>query len=223
MISEKGLCKILKSAYKGAGYQIIPQTVGMIGPSGAWKRSDILINGPTWAVRCETVELPKGAAVQIVDDAGYLPVEAMSIQKGAPNQLIMEELAAQRYNLLNQKREEIVSMRKIPVIFKDRWQLYQTEQGAVCAFDVELLSLIDFKEAGEFLDCYLTEDGGLGMFFWNNFAVYIAPGRFSGADETKIRHIAELDWENQMDHDDPVANISLFDKNEDEPLTERGE
>ncbi len=34
MLNEKGLCKILKSAYKGGGYQIIPQTVKVVGPIG---------------------------------------------------------------------------------------------------------------------------------------------------------------------------------------------
>lgn len=223
MLNEKGLCKILKSAYKGGGYQIIPQTVKAVGPAGAWKRSDIVINGATWAVRCETTDLPKAAAVQIVDDAGYLPVEAIGIKKGEPNQLILEGVAADQYTLLNRKSEgeHVKPMLKIPVIFKDRWQLYQTETGEVCAFDVELLKLIDFKAVKNGLECYLSEDGGLGMFFWGDFAVYIAPGRFSAEDEKKIRHVAELDWENQFEDDDPVANISLFDRNADAPLEDR--
>lgn len=223
MLNEKGLCKILKAAYKGGGYRIIPQTVKIVGPAGAWKRSDIVINGAAWAVRCETVDLPKAAAVQIVEDAGYLPVEAISIKKGEPNQLIMERVAAGQYAFLNRKGdcEYAMPMLKIPVIFKDRWQLYQTREGAVCAFDVELLELIDFKMVGNGLECYLSESGGLGMFFWGDFAVYIAPGRFSAEDEKKIRHVAELDWENQFEDDDPVANISLFDRNADAPLEDR--
>lgn len=225
MLNEKGLCKILKSAYKGGGYQIIPQTVKVVGPAGAWKRSDIVINGATWAVRCETTDLPKAAAVQIVDDAGYLPVEAIGIRKGEENQLILEGVAADRYILLNRQSEGeyVKPMLKIPVIFKDRWQLYQTREGEVCAFDVELLKLIDFKAVQNGLESYLSENGGLGMFFWRDFAVYIAPGRFSAADEAKIKHIAELDWENQFEYDDPVTNISLFDKDEDVPPEDREE
>lgn len=167
--------------------------------------------------------MPKAAAVQIVDDAGYLPVEAIGIKKGEPNQLILEGVAADQYTLLNRKSEgeHVKPMLKIPVIFKDRWQLYQTETGEVCAFDVELLKLIDFKAVKNGLECYLSEDGGLGMFFWGDFAVYIAPGRFSAEDEKKIRHVAELDWENQFEDDDPVANISLFDRNADAPLEDR--
>ena len=143
--------------------------------------------------------------------------------KGEENQLILEGVAAERYTHLNRQSEGDYAkpMLKIPVIFKERWQLYQTNEGEVCAFDVELLKLIDFKAVQNGLECYLSENGGLGMFFWGNFAVYIAPGRFSAADETKIRHIAELDWENQIESDDPVTNISLFDKDEDSPLEDR--
>ena len=158
-----------------------------------------MINGATWAVRCETTELPKAAAVQIVDNAGYLPVEDISIRKGEANQLILEGVAAEQYMLLNRQSDgdSAKPMLKIPVIFKDRWQLYQTNEGEVCTFDVELLKLIDFK------------------------AIPNGPECFSAADEAKIRHIAGLDWENQAENDDPVANISLFDKDADAPLEDR--
>lgn len=164
---------------------IIPQTVQVVRPAGAWKRSDIVINGATWAVRCETVDLPKAAAVQIVDDTGYLPVKAIRIRKSEENQLILEGVAADRYTHLDQqsKGEYVMPMMKIPVIFKERWQLYQTREGKVCAFDVELLKLIDFKAVQNGLECYLFENGDLSMFFWSDFAVYIAPGRSSAADE----------------------------------------
>lgn len=145
MINEKGLCKILKSAYKGSGYTIIPQTFLADGPAGGYRSNEIVLNGSTWAIRCLTVDLPSEAAVQIVKDAGYLPVEAMLIQKGAPNQLVMEQTATARYGMLQRQGEEVLAMKKIPVIFKERWQLYQTEKGSVHAFDLELLNLIDFK------------------------------------------------------------------------------
>lgn len=221
MINEKGLCKTLKAAYKGSGYSVIPQTVRLDGPVGKYHRSDIILNGPTWAVRCETVDLPSEAAVQIVKDAGYLPVEAMMIQKGAPNQLVMEEVAADRHGMLQRQTEEVVAMKKIPVIFKERWQLYQTERGAVHAFDLELLKLIDFKEWDP--PCFMSAHGHLGIWMEADYAVYLAPGRFSAADEEKIRHVAALDWENQIEHDDPAVNISLFDEERDEPLTEQEE
>lgn len=219
MISEKGLCKILKSAYKGAGYTIIPQVIQQDGTAGRWRRNEIIINGATWAVRCETVDLPGEAAVQIVKDAGYLPVEAMNIQKGAPNQLVLEEVAEQRHDLLRRQNTDAVPMRQIPVIFRERWQLYQTEEGKVFAFDQELLKLIDFKAVEP--SAAMTADGHLGLFTWGGSAVYLAPGRFSRADEERILYIAGLDWENQIGAEDPVANVSLFDADRDEPLAER--
>lgn len=221
MINEKGLCKILKSAYKGSGYTIIPQTFLADGPAGGYRSNEIVLNGSTWAIRCLTVDLPSEAAVQIVKDAGYLPVEAMLIQKGAPNQLVMEQTATARYGMLQRQGEEVLAMKKIPVIFKERWQLYQTEKGGVHAFDLELLNLIDFK--GWDPPSFMSAHGHLGIWMQADYAVYLAPGRFSAADEEKIRHVAALDWENQIEHDDPAANISLFDEERDEPLAEQEE
>lgn len=221
MISEKGLCKIPKSAYKGAGYTIIPLVIQQDGAAGRWRRNEIIINGATWAVRCETVDLPSEAAVQIVKDAGYLPVEAMNIQKGAPNQLVLEEVAEQRHDLLRHQNTDAVHMRQIPVIFRERWQLYQTEEGKVFAFDQELLKLIDFKAVDP--SAAMTANGHLGLFTWGSSAVYLAPGRFSRADEERILYIVGLDWENQISAEDPVANVSLFDADRDEPLAEREE
>jgi len=60
--------------------------------------------------------------------------------------------------------------------------------------------------------------GHLGIFMYADSTVYLAPGRFSAGDEEKILHIAGLDWEQQIEHDDPAVNISLFDENEDEPM-----
>lgn len=220
MISEKGLCKILKSAYKGSGYTIIPRTICADGPA-RWRKNEIIINGATWAIRCETVDLPGEAAVQIVKDAGYLPVEPMNIQKGAPNQLVLREVAEAHHDLLSSQDEDTVRMRQIPVIFRERWQLYQTEEGNVYAFDLELLKLIDFKAVQP--ETFMTVNGHLGLFCWSGSAVYLAPGRFSRADEERILYIAGLDWENQIDTEDPVVNISLFDADKDEPVPEREE
>ena len=60
-----------------------------------------------------------------------------------------------------------------------------------------------------------------GHILLGDYAVYIAPGRFSRANEEKILYIAGLDWENQIDTGDPVANVSLFDGDKDEPLVDR--
>lgn len=61
----------------------------------------------------------------------------------------------------------------------------------------------------------MAASGSMGIWSCYGVAVYIAPGRFSWEDTEKIRHIAGLDWENQLEHEDPVANMSLFDSSED--------
>ena len=65
MISEKGLCKILKSAYKNGGYSVIQVRRKVESTTQTWQRNEIILNGATWAVRCVTEDLPKAAAVQI--------------------------------------------------------------------------------------------------------------------------------------------------------------
>ena len=102
------------------------------------------------------------------------------------------------------------------MIFRDRWQLYQTTTGAVYAFDTELLKLIDFKEVSP--ECRITPHGNMAMFLWEDEMVFLAPGRFSRENEEKILYIAGMDWENQVEADDPVVNLNLFNADQDEPL-----
>lgn len=114
------------------------------------------------------------------------------------------------------RRDGSSVMVKIPVIFRDRWQLYQTTTGAVYAFDTELLKLIDFKEVSP--ECRITPHGNMAMFLWGDEMVFLAPGRFSRENEEKILYIAGMDWENQVEADDPVVNLNLFNADQDEPL-----
>ncbi len=209
MLHEKSLCKVLTAAYKSGGYEIIPGTI----EAGPWKRHTIIINGAAWAIRCETNMLPREAAVQVVKDVGYLPMEPMMVNKNGSTQAMLPEMAEKHNGLLPDAHKGAIPMKKIPVIYRDRWQLYQTEKGEVYAFDVELLKIIDFKTVGK-SDEFTTNmaaGGVLGIFAWRDWTVYIAPGRFSGADLEKIQHIASMDWENQIEQGDPITNITLFD------------
>ncbi len=216
LIHEKNLCRVLKAAYKTSGYEIIPGTID----AGTWKRHTIIINGAAWAVRCPTNLLPKEAAVQVVQDVGYLPMEPMDVHRSKGNQSMLQELAEDRRGLLPSLHASAVPMKKIPVIYRDRWQLYQTEDGEVYAFDVELLKIIDFRTVGKSEDftTSMTEAGTLGIFDWREWTVYIAPGHFGGADLEKIRHIAGLDGENQIDQGGMIANTSLFDVEDVAPI-----
>ena len=214
MISEKGLCKILKSAYKGGGYSVIPVQNRAEKLARSWRRNEIILNGATWAVRCQVEDLPKEASVQIVGDVGYMPMDPVSVQKTQPNQIMMDSVADLRGSELSAIQEGASPMVKIPVIFRDRWQLYQTSQGRVVAFYTELLRLIEFKDFC--VSCSMTASGTMGIFQWGDEVVFIAPARFSRDNEEKILYIAGLDWENQVDTEDVVVNINLFNAERDE-------
>lgn len=112
MISEKGLCKILKSAYKNSGYSIIQVRRKVEGLSRSWQRNEIIINGATWAVRCQAEDLPKAAAVQIVGDVGYMPMDAVTVQKNQPNQTMLESIADTRSDSLDALNGGGVRMRR---------------------------------------------------------------------------------------------------------------
>lgn len=179
MIHEKGLCKVLSAAYKGGGYSVIPVRRQVETVARSWRRNEIILNGATWAVRCLTEDLPKEAAVQIVKDVGYMPMEPVSVQKSQPNQTMLEDVADIRESQLEELRDGSSVMVKIPVIFRDRWQLYQTTTGAVYAFDTELLKLIDFRKyrrsAGlRRMATWLCSYGKTRWYFWRRGG---SPGR----------------------------------------------
>lgn len=203
MLEKKGLCKVLKSTYS-RGYEYVPE--GRM----------VTINGRSWAVQCDARDVPVEVSVQIVENVGYMPMDAMLVQKGEANQMIMEDAARIRMDFFKKSNGEMLTMKKIPVIFRDRWQLYQTEEGQVFGFDTEIMKVIDFKTAEP--DTYMAASGSMGIWSCHGVAVYIAPGRFSWDDTEKINHIAGLDWENQLEHEDHVVNMSLFDSKPDVPV-----
>lgn len=196
MLDKKGLCKVLKSTYP-RGYEYIPEG------------RTVTINGRSWAVQCDNIGIPAEAAVQIVENIGFMPVEPIRVTKGEAAQMIMPDAAKIRMDFFRDESGEMVTMKKIPVIYRERWQLYQTERGEVYGFDTEIMQIIDFKSAAP--DTYMAASGSMGIWTLDGMAVYIAPGRFSKADCEKIGHIAKLDWENQLTHEDPGSNMSLLD------------
>lgn len=206
LISEKGLCKLLKAA-KGKGYEIIPETHII---EGGYVRRTLAVNARNWAIKCATTELPAKAAVQLVEDAGYLPVEPITVRAGASNQLLIPEVVEDRSGVFAEAVEgEYRAATALPFIFKERWQLYRTEDGAIYGYDTELLELIDIESCRpEFyiLDTQNSLCVGLGRAF-----AIIAAGRFSREDEAKIAHIAAFDWTAAQDTGDPAVNMSLFD------------
>lgn len=207
MLEKKGLCKLLKSTHS-RGYEYVPE--GRI----------LTVNGRSWAVQCDTKDLPVEAAQQIVEHIGYMPTEPIQVQKGEPNQSIIPEAAKVRMDFFKSETGEMLAMKKIPVIFRDRWQLYQTDSGQVYGFDTEIMKVIDFKQFDPVT--YMSDTGTMGMWSAYGVVVFIAPGRFSREDTEKLYHIAAMDWERQQNHEDPVGNMSLFENDDDVEVIEAG-
>lgn len=203
MLEKRGLCKVLKSTYP-RGYEFVRDG------------HKLTINGKSWAVQCNAADLPAEATVQIVENVGYMPTDALLVQKGELNQILMADAVKIRLDFFRDDSGEMLTMKKIPVIYRDRWQLYQTERGEVYGFDTEIMRIIDFKTAEP--DTYMAASGTMGLWTAYDVAVYIAPARFSWDDQERIQHIAALDWEHQQEHGDPVANLSLFDAEEEVPI-----
>ena len=212
MLNKKKIEKVIDRAH-AQGYGFIPRG----------RRLSIVAK--TWAIRCDTDVLPVTAALKVVKDAGYLPGAPMKLQASAENQPMLEEMALESENNLwtFDAPDSYLKMKKIPVIFKDRWQLYQTENGDIYAFDTELLAMIDFAAVTP--DAYISVDMPVGVWVNDRIStlVYIAPGRFSAEDSEKIIHLEKYDWARQTDYSDSAVNISLFDNDDDVPVPEKTE
>lgn len=200
MIEKKGLCKLLKNTHS-RGYEYVPDG------------SLLTVNGRSWALQCDTRDLPVEAAQLIVEHAGYMPTAPILVERGAPNQTIIAEAAKTRLDFFKSDTGEMRCMKKIPVIFRDRWQLYQADNGEVYGFDIEIMKIIDFKSHNP--ETYMSVNGYIGLWSAYGIAVFIAPGRFSPENTEKLYHIAALDWENQREEDEAVGNLSLFEDDDD--------
>lgn len=199
MLNEKKLCSLLKATYS-RGYDIIP-------------RSDTLtLNGHNWALVCGIESVPKKAALQIVENVGYMPTIPMSVQRGCSNQMMMEVDAQHVMSELGSSNADAHEMQSIPIIFKDRWQLYQTPEGGVFGFDTKILEVLQFEE--EYVACNISANNTVGIWTSAGHRLLIAPARFKPEDKQKLLHIATYDWANQRSNL-TVVNMSLFQNDED--------
>lgn len=223
MIHEKGLCKVLSAAYKGGGYSVIPVRRQVETVARSWRRNEIILNGATWAVRCLTEDLPKEAAVQIVKDVGYMPMEPVSVQKSQLNQTMLEDVADIRESQLEELRDGSSVMVKIPVIFRDRWRVRRSSLHSVFGAGRKLRIrslLLPFRRRSA---CAGFDAGETGP----------KPSESGFGPERRRSEMSELcrlrrsegygacadaDWENQVEADDPVVNLNLFNADQDEPL-----
>ena len=198
IVDKNGAVKALKEAYK-KGYEV------------SQDREIITICAAAWTIRAMTRQLPVEVAQTIVEHLGYLPTSAERVQKGTANQSVMPETMEWRTRRIQDVVESAVYMSKIPVIFKDKWQLYRTDKG-VHAFDTALLAMVSEDAMAA---QYVTPEG-IGLWRIGEEAIYIAQGKFDLEDQKKLRAIAELYENPQVVPCDMPENLCIFDDIEEE-------
>lgn len=199
MLNEKKLCSLLKATYS-RGYDIIPRF------------QSLTLNGHNWALICGAESVPKKAALQIVEHVGYMPTIPMSVQRACSNQVMFDGDAQHVMLELGNKGVDTYEMQSIPIVFKDRWQLYQTPQGGVFGFDTKILEVLQFEKGK--ISCCMSANNTIGIWNGAGHRLLIAPARFEPEDKQKLLHIATYDWANQRSNL-TVVNMSLFQDDED--------
>lgn len=125
IISEKGMARCLKRAYKSGGY-----TLREVG-------NDLCIYATDWFVRVPWRKLPKKALAAIVEHAGYTYVgaSALHIAKGEEPQEQLELMVDEELSeWLEDTSREVAKC--VPVTFKNL-QLLQVVGGAGQCFGVK--------------------------------------------------------------------------------------
>ena len=201
ILDERGAAKALKEAWK-EGYIISPG------------REMMNIYTAKWAVVAPVRMLPLQVSQALVEHVGHIPVDPEKVKKGEVNQTVMNDDVDWRAEQIERIRQRSTLMRKLPVIYKGKWQLYyteKTEKMQVFAFDQELLGIISEES---YCDTYVTLDG-LGLWSENTQMVTIAPAKFSLADQKAINRIAAIFAEEKVSQEE-VENVCLFDDLEDD-------
>ena len=194
LISEKGGVRAVIAAHK-AGFEI------------AVEQNRIAIYAPKWAMETTMRNLPFKVTKEIVEAVGYIPTESELIRKGMENQFAMEDTSEWRAKHLLSIKERCVSMRKVPVIFKDKWQVFVSGDGIAHAFSLEYLDMVDMDVHP---DQYVTPDG-MGYWTVSEDVVVIASGKFSYEDSARLRAFVHMYKDTPTYGDEEPENLSLFD------------
>ena len=193
IFEKKATVAALKNAYKN-GYEVHIEG------------DRLHIYTATWSAQVETRQVPVDVSQTIVEHMGYLPTRPERVRKNEDAQLVMRDVTGWRENYIEEQRSSSVSMTKLPIIFREHWQLYRAAAGGVYAFDTALVSIVD----PELCDAVRISDTGMGLWFSGDEMVVIAPGRFDIKDEEKLKAIAKL-YEHQDYLVDEPENVSMFD------------
>lgn len=195
VIHEGKAVKALNEAYK-KGYEITPMG-GRIG-----------IYTENWALEIPMQDLPIKVSQTLVEHLGHIPVVPEFCQKGRTNQTMMEMEVADRRERLEDGKENARHMKRIPLLFKDRWQLFVSAEGAISGYDVDYLGVLDLEKC---CPAYLMQDNGNAEFSEPDSRFVISRGGFGAGDEKRLWQIAKLYETVGPGNTEPAENLCLFD------------
>lgn len=193
IFEKKATVAALKNAYKN-GYEVHIEG------------DRLHIYTATWSAQVETRQVPVDVSQTIVEHMGYLPTRPERVRKNEDAQLVMPDITGWREEYIQRQRDSSVSMARLPIVFKEHWQLFRGGGGGVYAFDTALVSIVD----PELCDAVRISANGMGLWFSGDELVMIAPGKFDEKDREKLSAIAKL-YEHQDYLVDEPENVSMFD------------
>lgn len=200
IVAEKGTVAALKKAFE-KGYEIEPYVGGRIA-----------IYTENWALQTSTRELPLAVSQILVEQYGGIPVEPMMVRKGKAKQHMICGMERDRSGGLLLMQENPIYMRRIPVTFRDRWDMFVTDAGEWMCLDRQYLDILDQTR-----NCaaMMTEEG-MALFSLADEQLTIAPGEFGVDDRMKLQKIAEMYMKQELHEIVMPENLSLFDMEEDD-------
>ena len=191
--NEKETVRALKQAWK-SGYEIVPNG------------ETIAIYTGYWALETTVRELPLAVSQELVEHYGGIPVAPMFVQKGRSAQTMFGAEEISRKQDLEELQDNGKYMKRIPVTFRGKWDLFVTSEGEWMGIDREYLDILDREN-----DCnVLMTPAGMALFSMADERLTIAPGKFGVEDRVKLQKIAEMYMAQKVHLEEVPENLCLF-------------
>lgn len=194
IVSEKGCVAALKKAFE-KGYEIIP--------SG----SKIAIYTENWALETDTRELPLAVSKLIVEHYDGIPVQPMAVRKGREKQTMFGGMIRDREQDMQDRQENPTNMFRVPVTFRDKWDMFVKDTGEWMCIDRQYLDILEIARQ----PAVMMTDEGMALFALADEKLTVAPGRFGTEDTVKLQKIAEMYMKPGIHELVLPENLSLFD------------
>ncbi len=176
LLTEQGLARELKNAWKHGGYRIMQQDHALY------------ILAPTWAAIIDADEVPRKIIGILAEHMGELPCEqGMHIKKKWDNQYIVPgEMELEFARLEDKPSAEAVA---ISLTWKTGWRLYQKPDHSIHGVDAGLLELLNH---GGLKPPMITVDGHMACWQDDTTTVYICC--MSRRDNVHLDYLEQFDW-----------------------------